>query len=66
MRLTIPKHHQPMLRALAAQLNSDDPADALAHILNCWVVLPPSTAPQPAAIPSPPKTADPLDGIAEF
>jgi hypothetical protein len=65
MRLTIPKHHQPMLRTLAAQLGSDDPADALTHVLNCWVSLPPSAAPTPTAA-APPKTVDPLDGVVAF
>ena len=38
MRLSIVKrHHQQLLMEIASSLRSDDPKDALEHILNCWV-----------------------------
>jgi hypothetical protein len=69
MRLTISKrHHRQLLTALAEQLGSDNPTDALEHILNCWTALPSSSAPQHREAPmqntSPPN--DPLDGIVQF
>ncbi len=67
MRLTVSKrHHQQLLTALAAQLGSDNPTDALEHILNCWTALPPSSLPQ-RSTPSPiAEPADPLAGIVQF
>ncbi len=66
MRLYISKkHHQKLLTDLASQLGSDNPTDALEHILNCWTVLPPSSTPAaPAAAAAPP--ADPLSGLIQF
>ena len=38
MRLSIvKKHHQQLLLEIASNLRSNDPKDALEHILNCWV-----------------------------
>lgn len=38
MRLSIvKKHHQQLLLEIASSLRSDDPKDALEHILNCWI-----------------------------
>jgi hypothetical protein len=38
MRLSIiKKHHQQLLIEVAASLRTDDPKDALEHILNCWI-----------------------------
>jgi len=38
MRLSIRKRqHQQLLLEVASQLRSDDPKDALEHILNCWI-----------------------------
>lgn len=38
MRLTIvKKHHQKLLLEVASSLKSNDPKDALEHILNCWI-----------------------------
>ena len=38
MRLSIvKKHHQQLLLEIASSLRSNDPKDALEHILNCWV-----------------------------
>jgi hypothetical protein len=64
MRLTISKrHHQQLLTDLALKLGSDSPTDALEHILNCWIVLPPSSMPSPD---SPTNPADPLAGLVQF
>lgn len=38
MRLSIvKKSHQQLLLEIAASLRSDDPRDALEHVLNCWL-----------------------------
>jgi hypothetical protein len=38
MRLSITKpQHRQLLLEIAAQLRSDDPKDALEHVLNCWI-----------------------------
>lgn len=38
MRLSITKpQHRQLLMEIAAQLRSDDPKDALEHVLNCWI-----------------------------
>ena len=38
MRLSVTKkHHQQLLMEIASQLRSDDPKDALEHVLNCWI-----------------------------
>ena len=67
MRLTISKrHHQELLTALAAQLGSDSPTDALEHILNCWTVLPPSSTAQHSQPTAPTKPDDPLSGLVQF
>jgi hypothetical protein len=67
MRLTISKrHHQQLLTALAAQLGSDSPTDALEHILNCWIALPPSSGPQRHDSASAASTPDPLAGLVQF
>ena len=65
MRLYISKkHHQKLLTDLAAQLGSDNPTDALEHILNCWTVLPPSST-QPV-VPAAAPPADPMSGLVQF
>jgi len=67
MRLTVSKrHHQQLLAALAAQLGSDNPTDALEHILNCWIALPPSSSPARVQVTPISEPVDPLDGIAQF
>ena len=38
MRLSVTKpQHRQLLMEIAAQLRSDDPKDALEHVLNCWI-----------------------------
>jgi hypothetical protein len=68
MRLYITKkHHQRLLTELAEQLGSDSPTDALEHILNCWTVLPPSSAPVTVQqAPNLAKIDDPLAGLGQF
>jgi hypothetical protein len=67
MRLYISKkHHRKLLSDLAAQMGSDNPSDALEHILNCWIVLPPSSSP-PAAIGGElPPPVDDFSGLVQF
>ena len=39
MRISISKkHHQALLLEIAQTLGTDDPKDALEHLLNCWLV----------------------------
>jgi hypothetical protein len=64
MRLYITKkHHQQMLIDLAKRLGSGSPADALEHIMNCWVVLPPPSTQQAPPVPA---ADDPMAGLVEF
>jgi hypothetical protein len=63
MRLYIRKrHHQALLKLVAADLGSDQPTDALEHILNCWIVSRLPTEQEPSA----PLEVDPLLGLGEF
>ena len=49
MRLSVTKkQHQQLLLEIASQLRSDDPKDALEHVLNCWIS---PCHPQPVAAP---------------
>lgn len=53
MRLSIvKKHHQQLLLEVASKLQSDDPKDALEHILNCWVSPCAQQLPQQLQIPA--------------
>lgn len=48
MRLSVTKkQHQQLLLEIASQLRSDDPKDALEHVLNCWIS---PCHPQPATV----------------
>lgn len=62
MRLTIvKKHHQKLLIEVASSLKSNDPKDALEHILNCWIN--PCTPAVQASTASPDTVAASIDDI---
>ncbi|MBD1911287.1 hypothetical protein [Leptolyngbya sp. FACHB-8] len=77
MRLSITKpQHRQLLLEIAAQLRSDDPKDALEHVLNCWispyhsqpVVVPPATPADVEAVaiaPSPDSDLD-IEALASW